>query len=493
MGRTLGVNVTEDELKSEIVKLERLAAPLDPDSNMRRRLLSIVSGHAEKFLSDIDSTPTYVAPSDDIRGLSQSNIPEKPQEIEHVLSIIERHVDRSGVSPTSPKFMGYVPGGGLYHAALGDYLAAVSNRFAGLSFISPGAARLENAVIRWMAEAVGLPPTSHGTLTSGGSIATLISIVAARDALSIFPENANKAVLYATKHTHHCIFKALHVAGLKGVQQRMVSIDACCRMQPESLKSAVEADKREGFKPWLVVGTAGTVTTGSVDPLDDLASICRDHNIWFHVDGAYGGLFALSPEGKKILSGIDRADTVVLDPHKALFLPYGTGAVLARDRNHLLKPFSSKASYIQDFLDEGGETSSADLSIELTRHFRGMRLWLPLQLAGVSAFRAALSEKILLARYFHYRISKVPHFEVGPAPDLSIVTFRYLPAGADSNQVNGRLLRTLQRGGHVFLSGADLDGRSFLRCAIMSFRTHLKDISTAIETISDAARNVHLN
>ena len=226
---------------------------------------------------------------------------------------------------------------------------------------------------------------------------------------------------------------------------------------------------------------------------DDIASICKDHGIWFHVDGAYGGLFALSPEGKSILTGIERADTVVLDPHKTLFLPYGTGAVLARDRNHLLKPFSSKARYIQDFLDENGEISPSDLSIELTRHFRGLRLWLPLQLAGVSAFRAALSEKILLARYFHARMSKLPHFEVGSAPDLSIVTFRYLPSGADPNQVNDTLLRTLQRSGHVFLSGTDLDGKVFLRCAIMSFRTHLSDILTTIEAISDAAKNVHLN
>ena len=485
--------MSEEELKSEIIKLERLAAPLDPDSTTRRRLLSDVSAHAEEFLSNINSTPTYVAPSDDIHTLSQSHIPEEPRKIEEVLSLVSRHVDRCGVSPTSSKFMGYIPGGGLYHAALGDYLAAVSNRFVGLSFVSPGAARLENAVVRWMAEAVGLPPTSHGTLTSGGSIATLISVVAARDASSIFPENLNKAVLYATEHTHHCIFKALHVAGLEGVQQRTVPVDASYRMQSQSLKAAIDADERNGLKPWLVVGTAGTVTTGAVDPLDDIASICEDHGIWFHVDGAYGGLFALSPEGKSILTGIERADTVVLDPHKTLFLPYGTGAVLARDRNHLLKPFSSKARYIQDFLDENGEISPSDLSIELTRHFRGLRLWLPLQLAGVSAFRAALSEKILLARYFHARMSTLPHFEVGSAPDLSIVTFRYLPSGADPNQVNDTLLRTLQRSGHVFLSGTDLDGKVFLRCAIMSFRTHLSDILTTIEAISDAAKNVHLN
>jgi glutamate/tyrosine decarboxylase-like PLP-dependent enzyme len=240
-------------------------------------------------------------------------------------------------------------------------------------------------------------------------------------------------------------------------------------------------------RPWLVVASAGTVDTGAVDPLAEIAGLCERHGAWFHVDGAYGGLFMLCEEGRAALGGIERADTVALDPHKTMFLPYGTGAVLARDGAALLDAFSASADYIRPFAETEVGPSPGDLSPELTRHFRALRLWLPLQLAGVGAFRSAQSEKIALARYFHDRLSSLPGWETGPPPDLSIVAFRYRPERGDTDSFNRNLLHRLQEEGRVFLSGTRIDGADWLRCAILSFRTHVEHVDEAIDVLARLA------
>jgi glutamate/tyrosine decarboxylase-like PLP-dependent enzyme len=211
--------------------------------------------------------------------------------------------------------------------------------------------------------------------------------------------------------------------------------------------------------------------------------LCRRHGAWFHVDGAYGGLFALCEEGRARLSGIELADSVALDPHKTLFLPYGTGAVLVRDRAHLLGSFSAVAEYIQPLGESDVGPSPADLSPELTRHFRALRLWLPLQLAGVSAFRAAQEEKLALARYFHARLATLDGFDPGPPPQLSVVAFRHKSGDA----FNERLLRAVQQGGRVMLSGTRIDGAFTLRCAILCFRTHIEHVDAALAALAEGA------
>jgi glutamate/tyrosine decarboxylase-like PLP-dependent enzyme len=254
-------------------------------------------------------------------------------------------------------------------------------------------------------------------------------------------------------------------------------------MNPAALAEALEADRAAGVRPWLVVASAGTVDSGAVDPLPEIAALCAEHGAWLHVDGAYGGLFALCDEGRERVRGIELADSVALDPHKTLFLPYGTGAALVRDGRHLLASFAADAAYIRPLSESEVGPSPGDLSIELTRHFRGLRLWLPLQLAGVAAFRAAQAEKLALARYFHARLAAMDGFEVGPPPDLSVVAFRYLRESGDADAFNERLLRHVIDEGRVMLSGTRIDGRAMLRCAILSFRTHLEHVDEAIDAL----------
>jgi glutamate/tyrosine decarboxylase-like PLP-dependent enzyme len=468
-----------EAVRAELARLREEAGPLEPGAAERSSLAAAAVAHAERFLSELAEAPTYRAWQDSAAHPPRIEFPEEGRSTEEALAYLDRWVDRPGIATASPRFMGYVPGGGLFHAAIGDFLAAASNKYAGFAPAAPGAVRLENATVAWLAGAIGFPAGAAGTLTSGGSMANLTAIVAAREAR----DEAGGGAVYLSATAHHCIAKALRIAGRKGAPLRLVPTDERRRMRSDKLAELLERDEAQGVRPWLVVASAGTVDAGAVDPLADIAQLCERHGAWFHVDGAYGGLFTLCEEGRRALSGIERADTAALDPHKTLFLPYGTGAVLARDGSALLDAFSASADYIRPFADDGVGPSPGDLSPELTRPFRALRLWLPLQLAGVGAFRAAQSEKIALARHFHERLSSAPGWEAGPPPDLSIVAFRYRPAKGDADAFNRSLLQRLQEEGRVFLSGTRIDGADWLRCAILSFRTHLEHVEESIDVL----------
>jgi aromatic-L-amino-acid decarboxylase len=467
--------------RAEIIRLQKQAEPLEPGPELRAALATAAVRHAELYLADLPEGPTY-------RGWQgpapqQDEFPEAGREIGATLGYLDMWVDRPGITTASPRFMGYVPGGGLFHSAIGDFLAAASNKYAGFAPAAPGAVRLENATTGWLARAIGFPGTAAGTLTSGGSMANLTAIVAAREAL----DDEGGGAVYLSSTAHHCIEKALRIAGRAGAPRRLVPTDERHRMRADRLEELLKRDQADGIRPWLVVASAGTVDTGAVDPLADIADLCERYGAWFHIDGAYGGLFRLCEEGREALAGIERADTAALDPHKTLFLPYGTGAVVAREGRTLLDAFSASADYIRPFAESDVGPSPGDLSPELTRHFRALRLWLPLQLAGVGAFRAAQSEKIALARYFHDRLSRMPGWETGAPPDLSIVAFRYRPERGDCDGFNRRLLQRLQEEGRVFLSGTRIDGSDWLRCAILSFRTHLEHVEETIDVLARLA------
>ena len=348
--------------------------------------------------------------------------------------------------------------------------------------------RMENMLLRWCGDLVGYPAGSAGNIASGGSIATLTAIATARDARGIRPGNVATAVVYLTTQAHHCIGKALRLAGLAEAPVRYVPVDEEFRMQPDALGEAIARDRAAGLSPWLIVAAAGTTDVGAVDPLDAIAMIAARERCWFHVDAAYGGFFLLTGHGRSLLAGIERSDSVVLDPHKSLFLPFGIGVLLVRDARALAASNSYAGHYMQDALEDPGEISPADLSPELSKHFRALRMWLPLVLLGTTPFRAALDEKLLLARYFHREVAALG-FETGPAPALSIATFRWAPAGVPlerANELNRRLVDAVRRDGRVFLSSTDLDGRYTLRMAALAFRTHRRSIDLALGVLRDS-------
>jgi aromatic-L-amino-acid decarboxylase len=475
-------------LISEIRKLEAVARRLEPGPDERRSARETVVAYTEDFLDRIGEIPTFVARHDGGIGLLAEPIGEEPADLGKLLELVRHNVDRPGLNPASGGHLGYIPGGGIYHSALGDYMADVTNRFAGVNFGSPGAVRMENMLLDWMRDVVGYPAGTVGNLTSGGSIANLIAIVAARDESGIKAADYSRSVIYLTEQAHHSVQKAVRIAGLGESVLRYVSTDDRHRMRAELFERAIGEDKAAGLIPMMVIAAAGTTDTGAVDPLGAIAEIAARHSIWFHVDGAYGAFFALCEEGKKVLGGMEKSDSLVMDPHKGLFLPYGTGAVLVKNAARLLESFHYQANYMQDAVREAGTPSPADLSPELTKHFRGLRLWLPLKLNGLAPFRAGLAEKILLARYFHGRLNETPGFETGPEPDLSVVTYRYVPRRGDPDAFNERLAAEMRADGRVFISSTMLRGRFTLRLAVLAFRTHLETIDLTIDILKQKAK-----
>ena len=476
----------------KIKQLEKLSRPLEPNAGERTLLLEKVTQYTNAFLESINQVPAYRATADEGIGLYDSPISEEPIDIDLTLELIRQNVDHPGVNVGSGGYLCFIPGSGLYHSALGDYIAAVTNRYAGVYFASPGAVRMERMLLRWIADFIGYPDSAAGDLTPGGSIANLSGIVTARDAFDLEAKDFERSVVYITKQAHHSIEKALRIAGLKECIKRFVPLDENYRMKVDALERAILNDKKSGLNPWLIVAAAGTVDTGAVDPLGAIADIAQGHQLWLHVDGAYGGAFALCEMGKKILAGIERSDSMIIDPHKGLFLPFGTGAVLVKNGEKLRQAHFYEANYMQDteILASSDEISPAELSPELSRHFRGLRLWLPLKLIGVAPFRAALEEKLLLARYFYEKMKSIAGFELGPYPDPSIVTYRYIPKRGDVNQFNQRLNQAVQKDGRIFLSSTMIHGKFTLRLAVLGFRTHLDRIDQAIEILQEKVGEV---
>ncbi|MEM7310334.1 MAG: aminotransferase class V-fold PLP-dependent enzyme [Planctomycetota bacterium] len=477
-----------------IQALEEVARRLEPDAAGRHAVRETVVAHGEDFLESLEDGNAYEIDKSGAHLLLGSPISEEPSDIGPVLALFRDAVTKPGLNPASGGHLGYIPGGGLYYSALGDYLADVTNEYAGVSFAGPGAVQLENQLLDWMAGMVGYPTSAEGgggNLASGGSIANLIAIVTARDTKGLKPKDYDRAVVYLSEHVHHCLDKALRIAGLECCHKRYIRLDERYRMEPDDLARAIGEDRAAGRIPWLVIASAGTTDVGAVDPLAELGAIAHEHDLWYHVDGAYGAFFALAESAPASLAGMAASDSVVMDPHKGLFLPYGLGAVLVRDKGALHRSHYYQANYMQD-AQRGEERvidSPAELSPELTKPFRGLRLWLPLKLHGVAPFRAGLEEKLLLTRHFYEEVQKLG-FEVGPEPELSVATFRWVPEEGDANAFNRALVEQVHNDGRVFLSSTTLDGRVVLRFAALAFRTHLSTVERTLSMLRDALGRV---
>jgi aromatic-L-amino-acid decarboxylase len=487
-GQGGGADAERAELLERIRRLERASRSLEPGSTRRRALRGAVVASSERFLRAVEGLGAF---DDDGTGAGIQAMPlgEHGARLEDVIALLEREVFAPGGHPASPGHLAYIPGGGLYHSALADYLAAVTNKYAGIFFTGPGPVRMENRLIRWVADLLGYPAGAGGSTVSGGSMATLTAITTARDAHGLRGADYASAVVYLTSQAHHAVEKALRIAGMGEAPVRQVPMDDGFRMRPDELARMIDEDRAAGLRPWLVAAAAGMTDTGAVDPLAAIADVAAREGCWYHVDAAYGGFFLLTEHGRTVLAGIERSDSVVLDPHKSLFLPWGSGMVLVRDVGLMAAAHEGSGSYMQDADrgDPGEMISPSDVSPELSRPFRALRMWLPLVLLGTAPFRAALEEKLLLARYFRAEVQALG-FQAGPEPDLSIVTFRWAPAGMDdarANAVNEAIVEAVRRDGRIFLSSTMLDGRFTLRMAALSFRTHRRTIDLCLQILRE--------
>ncbi|MFO7845972.1 MAG: aminotransferase class V-fold PLP-dependent enzyme [Balneolaceae bacterium] len=477
-------------MEKRIRSLEKASSGLEPTEDQRLELMKHTEEYAGRFLKSLPKQKAYHLFDETVDSLLEEPIGEEPGLPEHIIHDIENRVIPPGLNAASGSHMAYIPGGGLVSGATGDYLAAVTNPYAGVYYSSPGAVNLERRLIRWTSELAGYPDTSGGFLASGGSIANLTAVVTAREAHKIAPEKVKNVVVYQTAQTHHCVDRALNIAGMGTCIRQTVPVDDRFRMDPEKLEQCIENDKACGRQPWMVVASAGTTDAGAVDPLDQIAEISGKHSLWFHVDAAYGGFFMLTDYGKKLMSGIEKSDSAVLDPHKSLFIPYGLGILIVRNEELLAKAHHYEASYMQDTKSGNFARSPADLSPELSKHFRALRLWVPLKLHGVKAFRSALNEKRLLAKYAWEKIASMPGFEVGPEPELSVFLFRYNPETGDPDKLNREIHEWITGDGRIFFSTTTYNSHFMLRLAILSVRTHLDTVIKALEIIREAANAV---
>jgi len=462
-------------MRNRLEQLEKMAILLDPVAGYRKYMTGQVIEFAESFLEKLPGMNAF-EPDRGSSNLLDQPFAEEAENLTGLLETLDKAVNTEGINPASGGHLGYIPGGGIYPSALGDFLADVTNRYSGISYASPGAVKMEQQLVRWMTSLVGYPVTSGGDLTSGGSIANLTAIIAARETMGIRSRDIENSCIYTTADTHHCVDKSIRAAGLGECQRRHVRMDDHFRMDVSALEEMIRQDIAAGLRPWLVTASAGTTDTGAVDPVSEIADLAQQHGLWLHVDAAYGGFFLLCEEGRQVLRGLDRAHSIVLDPHKGMFLPYGSGAILVRDVGWLAQSQSYEADYMQDASNTDGHFSPADLSLELSRPFRGLRFWLPLKLFGLAPFRAALAEKIWLARYFHEELEKLPGWEVGPYPELSVATFRFIPDQGDPNDFNERLVEAVRADGKVFISSTLIDDKFVLRLAVLHFRTHLDKV-----------------
>lgn len=476
-------------MRDRLIELERSARLLEPSSEMRREARAQVIAYTEDFLDNIQAAKAYVANAGKGEGLLDSPISEEGIGVEAAIDMIRANIDTPGLNPASGGHLGYIPGGGIYYSALADYMVDVSNRYAGVFYASPGAVRMENMLIRWLCDLVGYPAEASGNLTTSGSLANMIAIVAARDGRDIKSTNIPRSVIYLSEQTHHSIDKAIRVAGLGECIVRYIRLDDKFRMIPAELAESMDSDKAAGLNPFLVVASAGTTDVGAIDPLTEIGEIARSKDLWYHVDAAYGGSFILTEEGKAKLKGLEAADSLIIDPHKGLFLPYGLGVVLVKNVRDLQRSYGFDAHYMQDAFAAPDELSPAELSPELTKHFRGLRLWLPLKLHGLAPFRACLEEKLLLARYFHREVQKLG-FESDLEPELSVVTYRYVTSGPEQDEFNRQLLTEVINDGRVFISSTMLNGKFTLRFACLSFRTHLATVDTLLAVLREAVERL---
>jgi aromatic-L-amino-acid decarboxylase len=449
---------------------------LEPDSRERAELTDPVLELLQRWFDESDRMP---AKGPDLDPEVAARVMDPPSDegrpLAGILADLEE-AGRSGIYHPSGGHLSYIPNGGLYTSALAEFLAAGLNRYTGVWGAAPGMSAIEKGMVAWMTSLFDMGEQASGLLLSGGSMANFTGIVAARTAR--LGDELSKGVIYVTPHTHHSVAKAARLAGFRNDQIRQIAIDADLRMDPSSLRTGIAADLERGDHPFLIVGSAGTTDTGTVDRLDSLADIAEETGLWLHVDGAYGGFFQLTERGRVALSGLGRADSMSIDPHKGLSMPFGLGALLVRDEKHLVDANQGRGAYLREEDNELGIRDIASLGPELTRPFRALQMWLPLQLHGVAPFREALDTCLDLAVYAYERLSSIDGVEAPWRPDLSIVAFRL-----EDDDRGRAALEAVNRDRTAHVSPTVIADRYVLRLAILNRRTTKDHIDHVVDII----------
>jgi len=483
-------------------------APLAMDTATFRKLGHHLVDQVADFLESLprgpvtrDESPSAVRKAFDL----DSPLPETGMEPGPLLEDTARMLFAHSLFNGHPRFFGYITAPPAPIGILGDFLASAVNPNVGAWILSPAATEIESQTVRWIAEFIGYPADCGGLLVSGGNMANFVCFLAARSARAtwgarehgVVEESGRRLRVYCSAETHTWIQKAADLGGLGTASIRWIGTDAKLRMDVAALRRQIEADTAAGDVPCLVVGTAGSVSTGAVDPLPEISAVCKEHGVWFHVDGAYGGFAAAVPQAPGDLRALSEADSVAVDPHKWLYAPLEAGCALVREPERLRAAFAYHPPYYH--FDERA-TNFVDCGPQNSRGFRALKVWLALRHVGAAGYRKMIADDILLSRAMAQAVGRHPELQL-VTQDLSIATFRYVPRDLRDklgdaqvelhlNAVNRELVDRLQRGGETFVSNAVVGGQYVLRACIVNFHTAEADVEAVPDIVARIGRMV---
>jgi aromatic-L-amino-acid decarboxylase len=465
-------------------------ANLELSVERMRALASAVLERSIAHVASLGSQPSCGSlDADDLCRSLRGPAPADPADFEPLLDrLFGEWIPRS-FTTSGPGYLAYVPGGGIFSAALADFVSDTTNRFTGIFPAAPVLVELESITLGWLREWMGFPSAARGLFTTGGSSANLQAIFCAREKL--LGTRLRDGVLYTSDQAHHSILKSARIAGVLPDRVRTIASDASFRIRIDRLEEAIARDRAAGLLPFCVVSNAGTTNTGAVDPLPAVGAICRRDGLWHHVDGAYGAFFHAVPSLRPLLPGLAEADSLTLDPHKGLFLPYGTGCLLVRDGDDLRAANGVVVGYLPspagaEFYDPG------QYGPDLSRGYPGLRVWMTFQLFGANALLAAIAEKRELALGAANRMSTIPGIRIPAPPELSLFPFRLEPEGSspeEADEATKSLVGAVTGRGRVMISGCTAKGRAWGRVCVLSFRTRQERIDALVEDVAaEAAR-----
>ncbi len=454
-----------------------------------------------EYFNDINNKP--LVPKTKFNGLMQlidEPLPKNGQSSDSIICELKTKIIDNSLKIGNPNFLGWISSSGTIIGSFADGIAGALNQNVSLSGAGIATA-IELLTINWIKEMIGYDKDAAGLLVSGGSVANLMALTVARNAKanydidSVGLQNNKKMIVYASKEAHVCVSKAVNILGIGTNNIRWIDTDKEFCLNTNDLEKKIVNDLSEGNTPFVVVATAGNTKTGAVDPLNDIAGICQKYDLWFHVDAAYGGFAILSNETKDLFKGIQKADSIAINPHKWLFIPYEAGCLLVKNHNHMIETFSSETDYIHiDNKDsDSNEVDFSDYGIQLSRNFRALKIWMSLKQYGANKYEKIITQNILLAKYLEALAEESNEFIVESPANLSIVCFRYVPKDlleryGKSNQtqkdnfnnyldnLNKSILKEMIADGRAVLSGAILHGKYVLRACIINYRTKKKDI-----------------
>ncbi len=457
-----------------------MAWPIEPTNEQRVTLGAELIEFLNAFIEDRGTAPA--SSGEPTPGLIEELMAPPPDggiDLGVLLQMFSQSLD-TGFDTASGRMFSYIPTGGLYSAALGNLLASGTNRWSGGAHAAPGAVAIEQGVVSWMVNLFGMPAGSSGILVSGGSVATLTAVVAARHRLG---EKFSDGTIYTSDRAHHSLIKAARIAGISEQRIRLIPSDSRQRMDVTRLREAISEDLASGLRPMMVMPTAGTTDTGAIDPLKECAEVASEVGAWLHVDAAYGGFFQLTERGRSSLAGIEQADSITVDAHKSLMMPFGLGGLLVRDPQALIEAHSGRGVYMRD-VSEGSLPHYLEMGPELTRPFRGLPIWLALNLHGVSQFREVLDRMLDLTLVALERLESMDNIELIGPPELSILAFR----SSQGNEATQRILDSVNATKEIHLSSTEIDNKIWIRLALLSHRTHEAQVDRAMQLIEKANR-----